>query len=97
MRHAAIHRVRSSRSKARTTRNLASPDRLSHPSWENDSMSACPKCGTDHEGHEDGSWGAAIRCLRIQAQVAEAGHLVDQIDALEHDRLTRLDRALFGD
>lgn len=57
----------------------------------------CPKCGTNHEGRLPGSFGAEVRCLRVQAEQAGAPHLVDQIDALQRHAAERRDEVLAGE
>jgi hypothetical protein len=55
----------------------------------------CTKCGTDHDGYEPGTYGAQLRCLRLQAEALGAGHLVDQLDTAERNRLGHIEAVLF--
>lgn len=59
-------------------------------------LELCPKCGTDHEGWEPGTFGAETRCIRAQALALGADNLVDQVDALVRDVGQRRDTALRG-
>lgn len=59
-------------------------------------VGTCSDCGTSHDGYPPDSFGAQLRCLRLQAERLGAGHLVDQIDAGERERGRRRDEALRG-
>lgn len=59
-------------------------------------LETCSKCGTDHEGWPDDTFGASLRCIRARAVNigVGAGHLIDQADALQRNVNDRRDEAL---
>ncbi len=59
-------------------------------------LGTCDECGTNHDGHLPGSFGALIRCLRSRAAAEDAVGLVDQVDALARDVARARDERLFG-
>jgi hypothetical protein len=61
-----------------------------HGQW----TGTCEKCGTSHDGYEPGTVGGDLRCVRAQAVSLGAGHLVDQVDAVQRDMHGRRDEQL---
>lgn len=54
----------------------------------------CEACSTSHDGYPPDTVGGAIRCVRAQAEVLGASHLVDQADAGLRDIRERRDAIL---
>lgn len=52
----------------------------------------CDQCGTDHDGHQPGSLGAAMHCMRIRA--AAFGPVSSQVAALQSEVDLRVDRVV---
>ena len=74
---------------------------MTTPEWSADDFDEngqwkwpCPECTTTHDGYPPGTFGAAIACLRAQAEALGAGHLVDQVDAGKRDIAERRDEQL---
>lgn len=58
------------------------------------SANTCSLCGTDHDGYPDGSLGAELRCIRVQAAAAGDVVLVGQVDEFQVWLAARRDEAI---
>jgi hypothetical protein len=61
-----------------------------HGRW----LGTCDDCGTDHDGHGPGTFGAATRCLRARATTAGATHVLARLDQFEAEQAARRDELL---